>query len=81
MEKPKKHRFVHPDPEKLPQTKTEKSSKGVKLSPHSEETMNAGKDLKKVLMSIALFTIILTIFYLINLKLDLLTRFGNLLNI
>jgi hypothetical protein len=65
--KKKKHRFVHPDPERVEVDVKSKATKSKKANLTSmDETGAAQKDLKNSLITIVIFTIILAGFYFLD---------------
>lgn len=78
MKKIRKHNFSHPDPEKTI-VKTKLESKNGTRGESPEDSLTA-KDLKRVLVSIVAFTVILISLYFLNRSFDLLQKFTELIN-
>lgn len=77
MKNTRKHHFSHPDPERIVGSITKKAADSKKISP---EDLLTAKDLRRVLVSIGGFTIILIALYFLNLKFELLQRFTDLVH-
>lgn len=71
MKKNKIHRFYHLDPERIAAQSPTKGGVGKKNNQVSKIEPNVDKDLRKVLISIVVFTIIIVGLYFLNIKFDL----------
>jgi hypothetical protein len=81
MKKNIKHRFTHPDPEIVRTTGKSIAKPGAKAKPELDPTaLIIKRDLKRSLLTILGFAILLIVFYILNNKYDLLTIFSNLFN-
>lgn len=80
MKKNKKHRFVHPDPE----LKSKPINKGIEKEgirgPKKEESFTR-VDLRRVILTIAFFSIVVLAFYFLNQKIDFLGKFIEILGL
>lgn len=81
MKKTTKHHFTHKDPEKLAEN-SNISGEIESLKPAvDKETLLIKSDLRRVIITICIFVILLVIFYFANEKYNFLAIFGRLFNL
>ena len=81
MNKTAKHRFTHQDPERLAKDTSKPDKSSANVPTVDKETLLIKSDLRRVLITICIFVILLVIFYFANEKYNFLAIFGRLFNL